>query len=58
MENYLTLDEQFLPFVESIKDKFELVLLSNDVWEWSEYLTGYHKLDVYFSDNRSITVKL
>ncbi len=50
LENYLTLDEQFLPFAERVRDKFDMVLLSNDVSEWSAYLTEYHRLNPYFQD--------
>lgn len=50
LENYLTLDEQFISFAEQIREKFDIVLLSNDIWEWSEYLTNYHQLDAYFRD--------
>lgn len=49
IENYLTLDKGFIPFAEKVKDKYELVLLSNDVSEWSEYLTEFYGLDKYFS---------
>lgn len=50
LENHLTLDEQFLPFAEKMKDGLDIVLLSNDVWEWSEYLTQYYQLDKFFQD--------
>lgn len=50
LENYLTLDEQFVTFAERICEKYDMVLLSNDVYEWSEYLTEYHQLDCYFID--------
>lgn len=50
LENYLTLDEQFVPFAEKVGKEMDMVLLSNDVWEWSEYLTHYHQLEAYFQD--------
>ncbi|MBQ7775250.1 MAG: HAD-IA family hydrolase [Lachnospiraceae bacterium] len=50
LENYLTLDVQFLSFAKKWKDKLDIVLLSNDVWEWSEYLTEYHGMNPYFKD--------
>lgn len=63
IENYLTLDAGFVPFAEKYsikysegskseeaKMKFNIVLLSNDVSQWSKYITEYHQLDGYFSD--------
>ena len=50
LENYLTLDNGFIDFAESIKDKYELVLLSNDVSEWSRYITKHYDIDKYFKD--------
>ena len=50
LENYLTLDEEFRNFAESIDGRYKLVLLSNDVAEWSEFLTNYHGIDKYFYD--------
>ncbi|MBQ3230094.1 MAG: HAD-IA family hydrolase [Clostridia bacterium] len=49
IENHLTLDKGFIPFAERVKDKYELVLLSNDVSEWSEHITKHFGLDKYFS---------
>ncbi|MBR6783806.1 MAG: HAD-IA family hydrolase [Clostridia bacterium] len=49
IDNYLTLDSGFLDFAERVKDKYELVLLSNDVAEWSEYICKKFGLDKYFS---------
>ena len=48
LENYLTLDEGFLPFAEEFASRYDLVLLSNDVSEWSAYLTEHHGLDRFF----------
>lgn len=49
IDNHLTLDKGFIPFAEKIKEKYSLVLLSNDVPEWSEYITSRFGLDKYFS---------
>lgn len=50
LENYLTLDEQFHAFAQKYADKVDMVLLSNDVLEWSEYLTEYHSMNQYFKE--------
>ncbi len=50
LKNYLTLDEQFRDFAEKVVGRMELCLLSNDVAEWSEFLTEYHQLNPYFKD--------
>lgn len=63
IENYLTLDAGFVPFAEKFSGKgsdtlkseesgkrFDFVLLSNDVLQWSKYIMEYHQLDGYFSD--------
>ena len=50
LKNYLTLDEQFHDFAAAFADRMELCLLSNDVAEWSEFLTEYHQLNPYFKD--------
>ena len=49
LENYLTLDEGFVPFAEEFASRYEFVLLSNDVSEWSAYLTKHHGLDRFFT---------
>ena len=49
LENYLTLDTGFCDFADKLIDKFKIVLLSNDVSEWSDYLTERHGLNKYFS---------
>ena len=49
IENHLTLDVGFIPFVERFAGQYEFVLLSNDVSEWSAYITKYHGLDKYFT---------
>lgn len=48
IQNHLTLDRGFIDFAERVKDKYELVLVSNDVSEWSSYITEYYGLDKYF----------
>lgn len=48
IENYLTLDAGFIPFAEKYYKQYEFVLLSNDVSEWSTYITEYYKLNKYF----------
>ena len=50
LENYLTLDGQFHTFAQKFADKVDIVLLSNDVLEWSEYLTEYYEMNQYFQD--------
>lgn len=49
IENHLTLDAGFIPFAERFAGQYEFVLLSNDVSEWSAYITEHHGLDKYFS---------
>ena len=49
IENYLTLDNGFIDFAERIKGKYELVLLSNDLSEWSEYIVRHFGIEKYFS---------
>lgn len=48
IENHLTLDSRFIEFAEKYYKRFDFVLLSNDVSEWSAYITKFHKLDKYF----------
>ena len=48
IENHLTLDSQFIEFAEKYYKQFDFVLLSNDVSEWSAYITEFHNLDKYF----------
>lgn len=49
IENHLTLDAGFVPFAEKLAGQYEFVLLSNDVSEWSAYITRFHGLDKYFT---------
>lgn len=48
IEHHLTLDPGFRPFAEQFYQKYNFVLLSTDVSEWSRYITEYHRLDGYF----------
>ena len=48
LKNYLTFDEEFTAFAESCSEKMDFYLLSNDVLEWSEFLTDYHHITHYF----------
>ena len=50
LKNYLTLDSAFIPFAEKFYKSVDFVLLSNDVSEWSAFITDYYKLDKYFKD--------
>ncbi len=49
ISHYLTLDPDFIPFAENYYQKYDFVLLSNDVSEWSAFITEYYQLDKYFS---------
>lgn len=49
IEKYLTLDSGFISFAEKFYTKFDFVLLSNDVSEWSSYITEFYQLNKYFS---------
>ena len=46
--NFLTLDEQFPEFAKKLDAGIDMCLLSNDVLEWSEFLTEYHGMNPYF----------
>ena len=48
LKNYLTLDEMFPVFAEKYSRIYDFFLLSNDVLEWSEFLTEYHHMNQYF----------
>lgn len=50
LKSYLTLDEGFREFAEKYSKIYAFCLLSNDVLEWSEFLTGYHRINHYFMD--------
>ncbi|MBQ3100398.1 MAG: HAD family hydrolase [Clostridia bacterium] len=48
IENHLTLDDGFIPFAEKYAKYYDFVLLSNDVSEWSSYITEYYQINKYF----------
>ncbi|MBR5712305.1 MAG: HAD-IA family hydrolase [Lachnospiraceae bacterium] len=48
LENFLTLDQGFVPFAEQYASEYDFVLLSNDVSEWSAYITEHYGLDRFF----------
>lgn len=48
LKNYLSLDEMFHPFAKKYSTVYDFCLLSNDVLEWSEFLTDYHQINPYF----------
>lgn len=48
LRNYLTLDKDFLWFAQKNYERYDFVLLSNDVKEWSKHLFDMHGLDKYF----------
>ncbi len=50
IENYLTMDAGFVTFAKKFSGKYDFVLLSNDVSQWSTYITEYHQLNEYFKD--------
>ncbi len=50
IENYLTIDEGFYAFAESMKNKYKFALLSNDVSDWSKYITEHYRLNKYFTE--------
>lgn len=50
LKNYLNLDEEFINFAKRYDKTYDFCLLSNDVLEWSDFLTDYHKLNSYFRD--------
>ena len=50
LKNYLTLDEGFREFAEKYSKLYDFCLLSNDVLEWSGFLTDYHRINQYFKE--------
>ncbi len=48
IENYLSIDEEFYTFAERTFERFDLILLSTDVSEWSAYIMKHYGLDKYF----------
>ena len=49
INNFLTLDPGFREFAEKYYRQYNFVLLSNDVAEWSAWITEHHDLDQYFT---------
>ena len=49
IENHLTIDREFFTFAERMKGRYNYALLSNDVSDWSKYITEYYNLNQYFS---------
>lgn len=47
IENHLTMDEDFYVFAENMRHKYKFALLSNDVSDWSKYITEHYKLNKY-----------
>ncbi len=50
LTHFLTLDPEFLWFAERNYRRYDFVLLSNDVKEWSKYLFELHGLQKYFKE--------
>lgn len=50
LKNYLTLDENFKNFAEKYSRIYDFCLLSNDVLEWSEFLTDYYQINHCFKE--------
>ena len=48
IENYLSFDQFFISFAEKYYKRYDFVLLSTDVAEWSKYITRFFGLDKYF----------
>lgn len=51
LTNFLTLDQEFLWFAKRNYKRYDFVLLSNDVKEWSKYLFELHGLQKYFKES-------
>ena len=51
LTHYLTFDQDFLRFAERNAKRYDFVLLSNDVKEWSKYLFELYGLQKYFKDS-------
>lgn len=47
IENHLTMDSAFYLFADAFMDKYHYALLSNDVSDWSKYITEYYGLNKY-----------
>lgn len=51
LAHFLTLDQDFLRFAKCNYKKYDFVLLSNDVKEWSKYLFELYGLQKYFKES-------
>ena len=51
LTHFLTFDKDFLQFAEFNYKRYDFVLLSNDVKEWSKYLFELYGLQKYFKDS-------
>lgn len=50
IDHYLTPDKGFIPFAEQYFTLYDFVLLSNDVSEWSAYITEHYGLNRFFRE--------
>lgn len=50
LKNYLTLDEQFKDFAQKYTTMLDFCLLSNDLWEWNDFLVEYHHVKPFFKE--------
>ncbi len=48
IEHYITVDKGFYSFAEKFSGMYRFVVLSNDVADWSRYITEYYNLNRYF----------
>lgn len=48
IDHFLTPDKEFIPFAERYSSLYDFVLLSNDVSEWSAYITEHYGLNRFF----------
>lgn len=48
IDNHLTLVKGFVEFAEKYHDVYDFILVSNDVSEWSEYITTHYDLNRFF----------
>jgi putative hydrolase of the HAD superfamily len=49
LDEYVQIDPDFYGIVQELKEKFVVVMCSNDVSEWSQFLCTKFGLDAYFS---------
>jgi len=47
IENHLTMDDDFYSFAENMRSTYRFALLSNDVSDWSKYITEHYNLNKY-----------